>query len=110
LSDSSFPWEILVIDDQSSDDTPGIVKGFAQSEPRVRLLVRAGQRGLAGVIAHGWTHTDADLLGFIDADLQHSPNCCQPSSATSLTARAPEILIFVVDLPCGDSSTSASQR
>jgi dolichol-phosphate mannosyltransferase len=73
LSHSSWAWEILVVDDESSDGTPGIVKRFAQSESRVRLLVRAGQRGLAGAIAYGWEQTDADLLGVIDADLQHPP-------------------------------------
>ena len=39
----------------------------------MRLLVRAGQRGSAGVIAYGWAHTNANLLGVIDADLQHPP-------------------------------------
>jgi dolichol-phosphate mannosyltransferase len=35
--------------------------------------VRKGARGLAGAVIHGWEHTDADLLGVIDADLQHPP-------------------------------------
>jgi dolichol-phosphate mannosyltransferase len=39
----------------------------------VRLLVRTGQPRLAGAITYGWAHTDADLLGVIDADLQHPP-------------------------------------
>jgi dolichol-phosphate mannosyltransferase len=73
LSHSWIAWEILVVDDESSDGTPDIVKRFAESEPRVRLLVRAGQRGLAGAITYGWAHTNADLLGIIDADLQHPP-------------------------------------
>jgi dolichol-phosphate mannosyltransferase len=73
LSPSSFGWEILVVDDESSDQTQDRVKRFTESEPRVRLLVRASQRGLAGAITYGWAHTDADLLGVIDADLQHPP-------------------------------------
>ena len=73
LSQSSAAWEILVVDDESSDQTQDRVKLFAESEPRVRLLVRAGQRGLAGAITYGWAHTDADLLGVMDADLQHPP-------------------------------------
>jgi len=73
LSGSSVGWEILVVDDDSSDGTPNVVKRFAEFEPRVRLLVRTGQRGLAGAITYGWAHTDADLLGVIDADLQHPP-------------------------------------
>src|SRR5436190_2177311 len=49
LSHSWIAWEILVVDDESSDGTPDVVKRIAESEPRVRLLVRAGQRGLAGL-------------------------------------------------------------
>ena len=73
LSRLPIPWEIIVVDDQSSDGTLDIVRRFAESESRVRLLVRAGQKGLAGAIAYGWAQTDADLLGVIDADLQHPP-------------------------------------
>jgi dolichol-phosphate mannosyltransferase len=73
LSHSPVAWEILVVDDASSDGTPDIVKRFAESESRVRLLVRTGQRGLAGAITYGWAHSDVDLLGVIDADLQHPP-------------------------------------
>ena len=73
LSRLPIPWEIIVVDDESTDGTLDIVRRFAESESRVRLLVRAGQKGLAGAIAHGWAQTDADLLGVIDADLQHPP-------------------------------------
>ncbi len=37
------------------------------------MFVRKGKRGLAGAVIHGWAQTDADLLGVIDADLQHPP-------------------------------------
>jgi glycosyltransferase involved in cell wall biosynthesis len=48
-------------------------EAIAESESGVRLLVRSGQRGLAGAITYGWAHTNADLLGVIHADLQHPP-------------------------------------
>jgi dolichol-phosphate mannosyltransferase len=35
--------------------------------------VHGGKRGLAGAITYGWARTEADLLGVIDADLQHPP-------------------------------------
>ena len=73
LSNTTIPWEILVVDDDSRDGTADIALGFAQSDPRVRILVRHGKRGLAGAITYGWSQTDADLLGVIDADLQHPP-------------------------------------
>src|SRR5262249_13084561 len=45
----------------------------AKCDPRVRVFVRRGKRGLAGAVLYGWAQTDASLLGVIDADLQHPP-------------------------------------
>jgi dolichol-phosphate mannosyltransferase len=73
LSRLEVPWVILVVDDESNDGTPEIVRRYAESESRIRLLERSSQRGLAGAITHGWSHSDADLIGVIDADLQHPP-------------------------------------
>jgi dolichol-phosphate mannosyltransferase len=39
----------------------------------VRLLVRKGEKGLSGAILYGWRHTNAAILGVMDADLQHPP-------------------------------------
>ncbi len=73
LSDVATPWEILVVDDNSQDGTGRLVTEYAEQNKKVRLITRNGQRGLAGAITYGWSQTDADLLGVIDADLQHPP-------------------------------------
>lgn len=65
--------EFIVVDDDSTDGTADVVRDYACKDPRVRLVVRKGQKGLAGAVIHGWTHSDAELLGVIDADLQHPP-------------------------------------
>jgi dolichol-phosphate mannosyltransferase len=67
------PYEILVVDDDSSDGTGDLVSAITLQDPRVRLLVRKGERGLSGAILHGWKNTDAAILGVMDADLQHPP-------------------------------------
>jgi len=67
------PYEILVVDDDSPDGTGAVVEAIALDDPRVRLVVRKGERGLSGAILHGWQRSDATVLGVMDADLQHPP-------------------------------------
>lgn len=73
LERSQLDFEAIVVDDNSSDGTQRAVEQMSASDPRIRLLVRTQARGLAGAVIYGWERTDADLLGVIDADLQHPP-------------------------------------
>lgn len=73
LFTTDLPYEIIIVDDDSSDGTAEVARRCAETDPRIRVFVRKGQRGLAGAVIHGWTRSDADLLGVIDADLQHPP-------------------------------------
>lgn len=74
LNPLRIPYEILVVDDDSPDATEEIVSAIAAEDPHVRLIVRKGERGLSGAILYGWQHTDATILGVMDADLQHPPD------------------------------------
>ncbi|MGD0481264.1 MAG: polyprenol monophosphomannose synthase [Terracidiphilus sp.] len=66
-------YEILIVDDDSSDGTGEIVSAIALEDPRVRLIVRKGAKGVAGATLLGWENTDASIVGAMDADLQHPP-------------------------------------
>jgi len=66
-------YELIIVDDGSTDGTPDIVRAHSHTNSRVKLVCRRGQRGLAGAVVHGWQHSEAGLLGVIDADLQHPP-------------------------------------
>src|SRR6266567_1609570 len=73
LSRLSLDWEILVVDDESTDGTAETVRRYSETHAGIRLLERQAPKGLAGAITYGWKHTDADVLGVMDADLQHPP-------------------------------------
>ena len=73
LSETQSEYEIIVVDDGSTDGTIEQVRDWTKRDPRIRLLPRAGERGLAGAVLYGWSQSRANLLGVIDADLQHPP-------------------------------------
>ncbi len=68
LSTKPFPWEIIVVDDGSSDGTAGLVESWARGEPRVRVesIPHAG-KGWA--VRHGMLAATGRLRFMCDADL-----------------------------------------
>ena len=73
LASVDLDWEVIVVDDDSGDGTDMVVGAISQQNPCIRLLVRRDERGLSGAILYGWRHTDATILGAMDADGQHPP-------------------------------------
>ncbi len=73
LSEIPYEYEIVVVDDGSSDGTVEKVREWNRQDPRIRVFSRAGERGLAGAVLYGWSQSGANLLGVIDGDLQHPP-------------------------------------
>lgn len=57
--------EITVVSDGSSDRTPDIAREYV---PRVKLISYRVNRGYGAAIKLGWACSDADLVGFLDAD------------------------------------------
>ena len=64
-------WEVIYVDDDSTDGTREAVRAVAQGNPRVRLLHRIGRRGLASAFIEGAQATLATNIAAIDGDLQH---------------------------------------
>jgi dolichol-phosphate mannosyltransferase len=73
LAGTDYRYEIIVVDDGSVDGTAERVREWSARDSRIRLLTRSNERGLAGAVLYGWSQTEAELLGVIDADLQHPP-------------------------------------
>ncbi len=69
LSDIDF--EIVIVDDDSTDGTRDQVALLARKNPRIRLIHRIGRRGLSSAVTEGMLSTTTPYLAVIDADLQH---------------------------------------
>jgi dolichol-phosphate mannosyltransferase len=65
-------YEIIVVDDNSQDGTIEIAKDLSEKYP-LTIVVREKKLGLASAILTGFEHAQGDILGVIDADLQHPP-------------------------------------
>ena len=72
LSEGLAVAEVIVVDDDSTDTTPDVVKSLAVADHRVRLLRTAKhQAGAARNV--GASVAGSDWLGFLDADDRVSP-------------------------------------
>ena len=71
-------WEVLIVDDNSSDGTADEARRLSLSDPRVRVLHRIGRRGLASAAIEGFCATAAPIAAVMDADHQHDPKLLVP--------------------------------
>jgi len=70
-------WEIIFVDDDSSDNTQQVVAALAKKRSNIRLLERVGRHGLASASIEGLCSSLAPYLAVMDADLQHDPRILQ---------------------------------
>ncbi len=61
-------WQLLVIDDCSTDSTAEIVERMAQSEPRIRLLRNPENMGVARTRNRGLDLCDGSYVALLDSD------------------------------------------
>jgi dolichol-phosphate mannosyltransferase len=69
----SLNGQILVVDDNSSDDTIGIVNELKRTKENVDILVRKEDHGLSQSVADGFIHAASGVFIVIDADFSHPP-------------------------------------
>ncbi|MGA2256648.1 MAG: glycosyltransferase [Thermoguttaceae bacterium] len=66
-------YEILVIDDNSPDQTYEAVRSAFSGNPAVVPVLRTSDRGLAKSIRAGVERTSGDLVVLMDTDFNHNP-------------------------------------
>jgi glycosyltransferase involved in cell wall biosynthesis len=70
-ADASF--EVIVIDDGSTDDTWAVLGALVEAYPFVRRVRHRRQRGIADALRTGYSQARGDVLVFYPADLQYKP-------------------------------------
>ncbi|WP_141631584.1 glycosyltransferase family 2 protein, partial [Rhodopirellula baltica] len=70
LSSITHRYEIIVVDDGSSDATAEIVREFAKFIHSLRLIQHPRNQGYGAAIRSGFSAAQCDLVAFTDADCQ----------------------------------------
>ena len=66
-------WELLFVDDGSTDGTAGAVLDFARDDDRIRLVQLARNYGQTAGLQAGFDHAAGNVVVSLDGDLQNDP-------------------------------------
>lgn len=70
LEELGIPYEVIVVDDGSTDETASLARDEAQELPHVRVLSLPQNAGYGAALRHGFAAAQFDFLSFTDADGQ----------------------------------------
>jgi len=74
LSPLGKEWEVVFIDDGSSDGSLDVLGELAEKDPgHVRVVVFRRNFGQTAAIAAGIDHSEGDIIVLLDADMQNDP-------------------------------------
>jgi len=74
LGDGPTSWEVIYVDDGSSDASPEILAQLAEADPEHVCVVSLRRNfGQTAAIAAGIDHSDGEIIVMLDADLQNDP-------------------------------------
>jgi glycosyltransferase involved in cell wall biosynthesis len=88
-------WEVIVVDDGSTDSSREVVTTFAERDPRIRLIERSrGPRGACTCRNIAATLANGRYLLFLDTDDLLAPFCLEQRVAALDTNREIDFAIF----------------
>lgn len=74
LQGQPSPWELLLVDDGSTDSTAALIDAAAAHDPRVRALHLPHNVGKGGTVRHGLQQARGTYVFFSDTDLSTPPD------------------------------------
>lgn len=91
LQQTERDWEVLIIDDGSTDDTELVVQKYIDEDPRFRYF-RLPHSGVASSRNHGVTQSRGLFVTFLDSDDEYLPD--HLSSRHSMLLSLPDIRLL----------------
>jgi polyisoprenyl-phosphate glycosyltransferase len=70
---ADYSFELVLVNDGSSDSTPELLDRIAADDPRVRVIHLSRNFGHQAALTAGIEHAAGDVVAMIDADLQDPP-------------------------------------
>ncbi|HXQ00274.1 MAG TPA: glycosyltransferase family 2 protein [Solirubrobacteraceae bacterium] len=70
---ADYAFELVLVNDGSSDSTPALLDRIAAADPRVRVVHLSRNFGHQAALTAGLEHAVGDVVAMIDADLQDPP-------------------------------------
>ncbi len=74
LKEYADNWEIIIVNDGSSDRTRDIVEGIMKGNSNIRLINHDENQGYGAALTSGFENAKYDLIFFSDGDLQFNLN------------------------------------
>jgi len=73
LKDSSYTFEIIFVDDGSSDDTRMLITNVCKTQTSCTYILHTQNDGRGAAVTDGIRIAKGDVVGYIDIDLEVSP-------------------------------------
>lgn len=105
LQQSGRSFEIVAVDDGSTDSTRSRLESMAQAEPRLRVVTYPKNRGRGYAIRKGFDAARGSLIVTIDADLSYDPT--HITGMLAILDERPEV-DFVVGSPYTKGGTTSN--